>query len=186
MAKSLGERNRRRLRLPLTRPEAPTADTKQDWVEIAKRLAPLLLPWVFARRFVAALRWVHVGTLSINGKDEEALRLLRRLPADMQAWSDWRLKELQLLSLLQWNQEALDKANAFLLGRAFSKTTDENSRYFTCFAQWLGQRAFLALTEEGPIPSLFVYDVDSIDLTKVKDRWKRQFPLRVHPDWKDS
>ncbi len=96
----------------------------------------------------------------------------------------WKVCEIQLLSLLQWNAETIEKANAFLLEQANKNDLTLDQRYLVCFIQWLGQRAFLEISTDSPTPSLFEYNVSAIDVEQVKPRLKRHFPLRVHPEWK--
>jgi hypothetical protein len=158
----------------------------ENTIRIAKNIGALLVPWIFVRRFIDAVRWVNGGVLSSNGRDEEALRRLRSLPARMREGMSWKVREIQLLSLLQWNAETIEKANAFLLEQANKNDLTPDQRYLICFVQWLGQRAFLEISIDSPTPSLFDYNVSAIDVEQVKPRLKRHFPLRVHPEWKVS
>lgn len=112
VAKASGRRIRRSL---ASAPPAPREVAKKETSrETIRRLAPLLLPWVFVRRFRGALRWVRANELSAQGRDEEALRLLRSLPPEMQARASWKVDEIRQLEFLRWDKEAIEKANAFL------------------------------------------------------------------------
>jgi hypothetical protein len=152
------------------------AETATFWRTTA-RVAVTLLPWVFFQRLSDGIRWAHANMLSGDQRYEEALRVARNLPPRIQQWSDWKLFEIQQLCLLDWHQETIEKANAFLLPRLLQANPSEDSRYFNLYAQWCGRRAFLLTSEDSPLPSIFDCDLADIDLSKVSDRWKRRFPL---------
>ncbi len=146
----------------------------------------LLLPWVFAAAFADAIRWAVAHDLSGQQRYEEALRKVRSVRGDLRDHMEWYVFEIQQLSLLRWNLETIEKANAFLVRFGIATPKTENEKYLLTYVRWCGQDAFVDYSQDGPIPLGFVFDASIIDLSKVSAHHKRNYPLTIHPSWSSS
>jgi hypothetical protein len=140
----------------------------------------------FLKRWRIGVAWMRADELSARGNHEEALRLLRSVDEPFRSRVHWRLFEVFQLSLLRRHAETLKEALAFA-SELHSKTElSVDERYFLCFAQWCGSEAFRELFPATAVPEKLVLDLKSIEMGKVSPRWKRLFPMHIHPDWTAS
>jgi hypothetical protein len=146
----------------------------------------LLLPWVFAARFSYALKWARVSLLSQERRFEEALRVHRSIPENLRPPMSWALREIQILAWLQWDHETIDAVNAFLQKFEYPTASTDDRKYFLMYARWCGAIAFAHYAPESPKPSAFEFDASEIDLDKVHPRYKREYPMTVHPAWAED
>jgi hypothetical protein len=146
----------------------------------------LLLPWVFAERASFAFKWVHAPWLCSAGRFEEALRLHRSIPGKLRPPMLWDLSEIQYLSYLRWDHETIDAANAFLLKWQYPTAISDDRKYLLTYARWCGAIAFAHYAEGSPTPSGFEFDASTIALEKVNPRYKRRYPLTIHPAWSED
>ena len=162
--------------------EAP--EKKETFWQAAKRIAPLLAPWTFATRFLAAIKYVRASDLSSKGRYEEALRLFRTLPPYLRESMSGKVFEIQQLSLLGWANETIEHANHFIEDYGFSEPRNEDARYLLHYVKWCGRIAMCDIAKgETPYPAAFVADPTEIDLDRVTPYRKRSFPFPIHPDW---
>jgi hypothetical protein len=164
-------------------PEEPRS---KRLARLIQHYASLLLPWVFIDRLRTAVLWALAGDLSSKGRFEKALLTARSMPAWSRKWSDWRLFEIQQLSLLNRHEETIEAANAFVFPFLLKAGLTEEQRYLLCYAQWAAFSAFANIGADSPIPCNFLYDLDSVSLPLVPPRTKRYFPLNIHPLWKNE
>jgi hypothetical protein len=177
----------RKARWPVPLPSARYAGlSEQDetfW-QAARRLAPLLAPWTFATRFVAAVKSVRASELSSKQRYEEALRLFRTLPPHLRESMSGKAFEIQQLSLLGWSNETIDHVNRFVESYGFSPPRTEDARYLLHYVKWCGRIAMCDIADiETPFPAAFVADPTEVNLTQVTPYRKRAFPFTIHPDW---
>jgi hypothetical protein len=161
-------------------------DRRNRAISDALQVAALLLPWVLVARFADALRWVRACHLSAKGDFEEALTLARRVRTTFKKRIDWRLFEIQQLTLLQRDQEAVEAVNGFLLDHQYPTPPTANRAYLLMFAKWCGQTASARYGYDSPVPSALLFDASTIALRAVDNRYKRMFPLSIHPAWSPS
>lgn len=120
--------------------------------------------------------------LSVGGRYREALDTAESADDRVRTLAYWQLFEIQQLGLLQEHGATLERANkliAELLKKA-SPSTDE--RYFLAFAQWYGQVAHRNISESTLIPETLKFDL-TFPLANVHSRWRRLFPMSIHPEW---
>jgi|CXWL01.1.fsa_nt_gi hypothetical protein len=146
----------------------------------------LLLPWVFVQRLIGATKYVRARSLSRDGRDEEALRIMRSMPESMKTRRVWRVFEIQLLSLLGWHNETIERANAYILAEFNRDAGDADQQYLLAFVKWRAQHAFARIADDSPMPTSFAFDYVWVNLQHVRDYLKRAFPLRGHPSWNDE
>jgi hypothetical protein len=128
--------------------------------------------------------WQEALRLSARGQFEDALATARTMGPEIQnGMFDWRVFELQHLGLLKDHTSALERARALVAELLSKPRLTQNQTYFLVFAQWYGQVAFWRLHPTEPIPNEFKFDLASIDLSRVSRRFKRIFPMSIHPDW---
>lgn len=135
-------------------------------------------------RFRAAFGWVRAYGLSSRGRYEEALRLVQSIntaPTGPRAY--WSLFEIYQLSLLRRHVETLRCAIAFVDQYEGRQNLSANERYFVSFAKWAGAEAFYQLFPATAPPAKLEQDFSAYRLADVRSRWKRIFPMRIHPDW---
>ena len=135
-------------------------------------------------RFRAAFGWVRAYSVSSRGRYEEALHLIQSInAAPTGPRTYWSLFEIYQLSLLRRHVETLRSAIAFVDQHAAKQSLSANERYFIGFAKWAGAEAFYQLFPATPVPAKLEQDFSSYRLSDVRSRWKRTFPMRIHPDW---
>jgi len=135
-------------------------------------------------RFRAAFGWVRAYGLSSRGRYEEALRLIQSInTAPTGPRANWSLFEIYQLSLLRRHVETLRSAIAFVDQYAAKQSLSANERYFVSFAKWAGVEAFYQLFPATPPPAKLEQDFSTYRLSEVRSRWKRTFPMRIHPHW---
>ena len=135
-------------------------------------------------RFRAAFGWVRACGLSSRGRYEEALRLIQSInAAPTGPRAHWSLFEIYQLSLLRRHVETLRSATVFVDQYAPKHNLSADERYFVSFAKWAGAEAFCQLFPATAPPAKLEQDFSAYRLSDVRSRWKRTFPMRIHPDW---
>lgn len=135
-------------------------------------------------RFRAAFGWDWAHVLSSRGRYEEALRLIQSINAAPTGPRDyWSLFEIYQLSLLGRHVETLRSALTFVDRYAAKQGLSANDRYFVSFAKWAGGEAFHQLFPVTAPPAQLEQDFSEYRLSDVRSRWKRTFPMRIHPNW---
>jgi hypothetical protein len=138
------------------------------------------------RRWKASGVWVKAKQLSSSGRYAEALELVRYGDETSRRKLHWRLFEIHQLGLLKNYVGALEQAKAFIADLSAKPNLSADERYFLAFAQWYGQIAFLRLHASQSVPPELEFDLRSFALGDVDPRWKRAFPMLIHPEWDDS
>jgi hypothetical protein len=133
------------------------------------------------KRFQAARKWVRAYRLSAAGRYEQALDLVRQINLPPDQRTHWRLFEVLQLSLLQRHAETLREAVAYVEKAKSRGVTTADQRYLLCFARWCGSVAFGELFPASAKPEALAFDLQSFAIEDVAPRWKRMFPMRVHP-----
>lgn len=146
----------------------------------------LLLPWVFLDRLGFAVKWVRASSLYQDRRFEEALRVLRSIPERLRPPMMWDLSEIQILSYLHWDRETIDAVNAFLMKWEYPTAVSDDRKYLLTYARWLGAIAFAYYAEGSPLPAAYEFDASRIALDQVKARYKRDYPLTIHPAWSND
>jgi hypothetical protein len=93
------------------------------------------------------------------------------------------LAEALQLSLLARHTEALSLFTSVIDDLNRRHSLDATYRYFLGFAQFGATASFGTLFPEMAIPEKLHFDPSTIELSGVSERWRRNFPLPVHPDW---
>lgn len=137
----------------------------------------------FLKRFRAASAWARAQHLSASGRHSEALELVRSVEPPPHMRTPWRLFEIHQMSLLGCHQETLRAAISLIDEIAARPRLTPDGRYFVCFAQWSGALAFSKLFPATERPAKLQFDFASVSLEDVSPRWKRKFPLHIHPRW---
>jgi len=127
--------------------------------------------------------WRLARTAAGAGDCQHALDIIRQSPSDLRVRDEWRLFEVHQLGLMDRHIETLDVAEPLIASLLLRAQLDATERYFLAFAQWYAQVAFRSLYPRSPWPTIFDLDMNSIKLSEVHMRWKRAFPLKLHPDW---
>lgn len=160
-------------------------DTSSAWHR-TKNIAALFIPWIFVRRFSNALRWVQAGQLCSDGHFEEALRCARAMSENFRHGIEWRTFEIQQLALLHWDHETIEAVNAFVLKYEYPTERSADRTYLLAFAKWCGANALARYAPESPPASAFEFDLTKIVLSDVSARYKRRYPLTIHPAWDET
>lgn len=140
----------------------------------------------FLRRWRESGAWIKATRLSSDGHFSEALEVVRYSDQRSRQKLHWRLFEIHQLGLLKNYVGALENAKALIADLLAKPTLTSDEKYFLAFAQWYGQIAFLRLHASQPVPKDLEFDLESFSLSDVSRRWKRTFPMSIHPNWLDD
>jgi hypothetical protein len=120
-------------------------------------------------------------SLSSQKKFAEALAMAKTANPVVQSMSEWRIFEMQQLTLTNNYAAVLERAAAFVQMMLSRRSLANDDRYFVTLARWYGQIACRGLNYS--IPEELRFADSFVPLHTVSGRWKKIFPLPVHPNW---
>jgi hypothetical protein len=136
--------------------------------------------------FKEVQNWRRMILLSSQGKHVEALDAARSAAPAVKTMAAWQVFEMQQLALLKEYSSVLARAQPFARALLLKGARTADEKYFLVLTQWYGQVAFRRLHPSEAVPLELSFDPKSVPLSRVTKRWKRSFPMTIHPDWRGA
>ncbi len=139
-------------------------------------------------RLQAGLLWVGALRRASQGRHRESLALIDRLLEKYPSRLSFAVFRLMLQTNLEENDLVIERVPDLLARIANEKPDDDRRRYMTAFMQVLDCVAHDTLfgPTETSLEKKTAIDWKSINLKRIPRWMKRAFPLRRHPNGRNS
>lgn len=130
--------------------------------------------------------WFKIQNLVEKKEFGKALDALGKMYRTKSFKIEIDLMKAQILNDQSRHHECYALANA-LIGQIESneKLTADEKRYCIAYSRWLADLNAKEVHPDRSGSTELASDLGNIDLSKVADHWKSNFPLRIHPNWKE-
>lgn len=145
------------------------------------------------KRIINSIRgarlWNQALDASAEGRSEDALRCLDAMPILGGLKTEVDMLRAYLLRDTGKLQISYDLCEQLVRKLSHDQALDDNVRkYATSYVRWLAQLNYDELfpKKENLRPDWLRMELDGLDMTKVPTHWQLNFPLRIHPDFKEQ
>lgn len=133
-------------------------------------------------------RWQKALSLVAKGENSRALFLLEKMVRNGRLYFEVDLLKAQILNEQKRHHECVLLCRSLISKTSdFNKYDTETRRYISAYLKWLdfansnavGGNSIVTDKEELTVV------VNAVQLKNIADHWKINYPLRIHPNWKE-
>lgn len=133
-------------------------------------------------------RWQKALTLAAKRENKRVLAVLEKMNRKGRLFFEIDLLKAQILNEEKRHQECVMLSRSLLSKISeLDKYDEETKKYFSAYLKWLdfansGAVGFASLVSDK---NELAETVNAVRLDRIQDHWKTNYPLRIHPNWKE-